>query len=87
MTLSIAKKKNRHLVFSAIIEIKRLFGCFICGINDPKILTFHHTNCRTKTSTIHELVHRGKSERIIENEMKKCAILCEKCHKEVHNGR
>ncbi len=87
MKLTPRQKEKRRLIAGEVNKIKRSFGCMICGANDTgTVLTFHHTNCKTKKATVCRMVSRLKPLHVIEKEMMKCAIVCEPCHKEIHRG-
>ena len=55
--------------------------CLKCSENDSIVLEFHHRNPQTKITGIGEMVSRGYSRKAIEEEIKKCDILCANCHK------
>lgn len=69
--------------------IKRFGGqCSICGYNrNLSALTFHHKDPSKKTFKldIRSLSNRTFSK--IENELKKCVLVCHNCHAEIHNSR
>ena len=56
--------------------------CYECGKN--KWLEFHHRNGGDKRTTISRLVSRNKGCNILLAELKKCTIVCSKCHKKIH---
>lgn len=59
--------------------------CQICGYNKcQQALEFHHINPEEKEFTIQENCNRGWE--IVKSEIKKCALLCANCHREVHAG-
>lgn len=60
--------------------------CELCGYKkDMTALEFHH-RCRTQKEF--SLSTRGltRSWKRIKAELKKCALLCANCHREVHSG-
>ena len=59
--------------------------CEICGYNKcSRALSFHHKDIDQKEFG---LANRwGISWNKIENELKKCSLLCCRCHEEVHAG-
>jgi hypothetical protein len=59
--------------------------CELCGYNNyPQLLEFHHKNRKEKTNGVNLLMKTLKNLRIIEEEIKKCRLLCANCHKELH---
>lgn len=54
--------------------------CQICGINKFECLTFHHKN--NKIENVSSL-KRG-NWRVAREEIKKCDLLCDNCHRELH---
>lgn len=64
-------------------------ACSKCGYNDTWAgLDFHHTDPREKETTIHSIMKSGKKtpERAysMEQELRKCVVLCATCHREEH---
>jgi 5-methylcytosine-specific restriction endonuclease McrA len=78
------KKQRSHQLKKEII--KEMGGkCQYCGYDKfAGALEFHHIDATTKDFTISNLL-RCNSEKIRE-EVKKCALLCSNCHKELHAG-
>lgn len=64
-----------------IQEYKTSVGCLICGEKDPACLDFHHLNSSEKENNIAELV---LSRKRMEEEIKKCVVLCSNCHRKLH---
>lgn len=59
-------------------------GCAICGYNKcPAALTFHHVNPNDKKFNI-EIRSFGFNDDVLVEEINKCIILCENCHRELH---
>lgn len=57
--------------------------CVLCGYNRClRALHFHHINQHEKDFDVSQ--HTNWSE--IEEELKKCVLLCSNCHMEVHDG-
>lgn len=59
-------------------DLKKQMGCKECGITDVRLLEFHHIDPDSKLFTIGNGT-RGKA--ILEEEIKKCELLCANCHK------
>lgn len=57
--------------------------CEMCGEDNVLKLEFHHEN-DDKETTMWAL--RGSRWSLIENEIKKCKLLCRNCHGELHYG-
>lgn len=57
-------------------------GCLHCKSKEN--LTWHHKNPTTKTRTVSELLSRNASLTTIMQEIKKCIVLCVKCHSDMH---
>ena len=64
--------------------INSLGGCCQhCRNTNIEQLTFHHTNPKTKSQNITNLIQNRFSEAL--KEAKKCLLLCENCHRKIHN--
>ena len=66
-----------------IIEIKKTKECIICGEHDFRVLDFHHVRGEKKFE-IGEAMRSGSSKKRILKEIKKCDVLCCKCHRISH---
>ncbi len=68
-----------------IMMVKKFGGkCEICGYNKNfASLTFHHKDSKIKDFSWTKL--RLKSMDKIEKELKKCQLLCNNCHGEIHH--
>ncbi len=66
--------------------------CFVCGYDRYKgALDFHHIDPTTKLFEISDVFwKKGTRKKItfdmFKIELKKCAVLCANCHREVHGG-
>jgi len=77
------KNRLRHIV----ANYKIMNHCFKCHDechDDKTRLEFHHRNPKEKTKTIFEAVRNGWSLDRLVNEMNKCLLLCNDCHKDIH---
>jgi len=63
-----------------LAEYKREHGCVRCGESDPVCLEFHHIDPTEKETNIAQCKSRQKAL----EEMKKCEVLCLKCHDMLH---
>ena len=67
-------------------QLKLTLGCKICGYNKcVRSLHFHHLDRSTKVTEISILVQDASKEQL-EEELKKCVVLCANCHGEVEEG-
>jgi hypothetical protein len=78
----LAAKRRRELRERAVAHLGG--KCLICGYdNCPSAFDFHHVNAMEKDFTISA---KMTSWEAIERELKKCVLLCARCHREVHDG-
>ena len=72
------------LKWSKKIKAFNMLGskCEYCGDSNIYHLTFHHKNKNEKESTLADIWNKGWS--LIEPEIKKCILLCDNCHRELH---
>lgn len=66
-----------------LAEIKREQGCAECGIDDPRVLDFHHEDASEKTLAVSQLVNRRSWQAVLD-EIAKCGVLCANCHRIAH---
>jgi hypothetical protein len=62
---------------------KREHGCAICGRKDGG-LDFHHIDPKTKTAPVASLSRYSMTK--ILAELKKCRVLCNGCHRDIHKA-
>lgn len=60
--------------------------CSQCGIDDYRVLQWHHIDPKTKTMTIGAQARQGKWDVVME-EVKKCICLCANCHFILHHSQ
>ena len=82
-------KKNKHknsLILKWVKKTKAIefLGgkCNNCGDKNIFHLVFHHNNVNDKEYTISKLWNNRWS--VIEEEINKCSLLCDNCHRELH---
>ena len=79
-------QKDKSLIlkwYKRIKAIKYLGGkCINCGNNNYKHLIFHHTDASIKENNISYIINKKYNK--IEKEIKKCILLCNNCHRELH---
>ena len=82
------KRKRKQERAAAINEwldsYKSEQGCAYCVEHDALLLDFHHFG-NDKKYTIANM--RLLARTTIENEIKKCVVVCCKCHRKIHAGR
>ncbi len=66
-------------------EQKESRGCNQCGVGDPAVLDFHHTDPQTKRMAINEMVTHGYGKDELRSEIAKCVVLCTNCHRKEHS--
>lgn len=82
------KKRNRKKVRDAelkqwINSYKADKGCTYCEEREPLFLDFHHVSDDKEFCVS---VVKRRSRKVIEAEMKKCIVVCCKCHRMIHAG-
>ena len=79
------RKQARQRDYDYIGKIKEKGECLICLIRDNESkLTFHHRDPKKKINNVQRLASMGLSITAINREIEKCDLLCEECHKMVH---
>ena len=78
-TKNILRKKIRDW----LKEYKKEYKCSSCGINDYRVLEFHHIDKKVKDFAISSAYNNMGLEQI-KQEINKCAILCANCHRITH---
>ncbi len=74
---------NKKVEF--VRNLKKIGKCEICGHKGIASLTFHHRIPEDKTKNIKSMCSiKGYSLKDIENEIKKCDLLCENDHRKLH---
>lgn len=76
-----AKRKAIEEGRNLIKNIKKNGSCKICGTKEN--LTFHHRDPKIKKCNVNSWKIRY-NVRVIWEEINKCDILCEKCHRKIH---
>jgi hypothetical protein len=68
-------------------KIKQIVGCQDCGKEGPtKILHFHHVDEQAKVKEISNMTLESRyTLDDVKNEIKKCKIVCKKCHINIHS--
>lgn len=80
------KKRKKIAVrernYKYIGKIKDQGECLLCLTKEN--LTFHHRQPKKKKDNIQRLASQGLSISAIGKEIEKCDLLCEECHRLVH---
>jgi hypothetical protein len=78
-----AKGKERiHQNRQKFLEYKKTLECKECGINDHRVLEFHHVGDKDKN--VSDMVNHGYGWSRIQEEIDKCIPLCCNCHRLIH---
>lgn len=76
------KNVRRRKIAAWLKDYKKELSCQKCGEDDFRVLDFHHI--RDKDREISNSIQVGWSKKRILEEMKKCEVLCCKCHRILH---
>lgn len=71
-------RKRRRELFN---KFKETLKCSQCGEARWWLLDFHHIDSSAKDT---EVGHLLESPRKLEEELKKCTVLCANCHRDLH---
>jgi hypothetical protein len=82
-------KRVRGPIWDLVGQCKES-GCIKCGEKDPCTLDFHHL--RDKHFNISQALRVIKNPSTfsiadVEEEIKKCVVLCANCHRKLHSAR
>jgi hypothetical protein len=75
-------KKQRKKKRDVVEEYKKNSSCVKCNESRGYVLDFHHINPAEKVFDIGNATKYSIEK--IQNEMKKCILLCRNCHSEFH---
>jgi hypothetical protein len=73
---------REELIRKMFQEYKSKLSCSNCEENESVALDFHHVG--EKTDILSVMVHDGFSWEKIQEEIKKCIVLCSNCHRIEH---
>jgi hypothetical protein len=80
-------EKARQRARAFVQAHKTEMSCLDCGvIYPPYVLDFDHVRGESKKSDMSSLVCKGKSNRLLAEEMAKCDLICANCHRERTHG-
>lgn len=74
-------RKNRRDWYQ---DLKKSLKCSRCGIDDFRVLDFHHRDPNEKEVEVANMVRMRLSKKKILAEIEKCECLCANCHRIVH---
>lgn len=74
-----ARQKKRD----ALAALKHERGCMRCGIDDPRVLDFHHRDAGEKTLAVSQLIARASWQAVLD-EVALCEVVCANCHRIIH---
>lgn len=69
---------------SMITKLKSQVKCAKCGEDRGYCLDYHHIDPVTKKFTIAQYLSNSTSMKDLDEEIKKCIVLCANCHREFH---
>ncbi len=75
--------ERRLLLLEKIRELKIRTKCK-CGESHIATLSFHHRDGSTKECDIRTIVVKGWSWKRVLEEISKCDVMCENCHRKLH---
>lgn len=79
-----SKIARRNRIRNWVLDLKKTLQCSQCSEDDFRLLDFHHANNKHKDFNIGDAIRKGLSQKKILNEIKKCKVLCCKCHRILH---
>lgn len=79
------KVRQRKLLADLVAKAKKV-GCLICEETEPCCLSFHHRDEKKKKFNISGAVRIGFSVATLDEEIAKCVLVCENCHRKIHAG-
>ena len=76
----LSKSRNKRIWLDSF---KKGLECKHCGINDFRVLAFHHRDPKEKEIEIAKAIGRWGIERV-KKEIAKCDVVCSNCHLILH---
>ena len=77
---------RRRALQDRVAMYKIEHGCCMCGVRDPVVLEFHHTNPNSKQFGISTAISRGYTWEKIEVELRKCIVVCANDHARIEHA-
>lgn len=78
------KKRIRIERREWFLELKKTLKCEHCGVQDHRVLDFHHKDASSKVTEVSRLGSNGFSKETIMKEIEKCIVICANCHRIEH---
>ena len=78
------RKTKKQLIRDYVWNAKANSKCYICGEDDPIVLSFHHRDPSGKEADPSNMYTNCWSIERAEKELAKCVILCLNCHRRAH---
>ena len=75
------RKALRYALYDKLREYCKTRPCADCGEDDYIVLEFDHIDRATKKDSISNMVTNQSSWKKIQEELKKCRVLCCNCHR------
>jgi hypothetical protein len=79
------KRDRKQRYKQQLKDYKKSLCCSKCGINDHRVLEFHHKDPVTKEATVASLI-KDRSFKSVLKEIEKCVVLCANCHRIEHSN-
>lgn len=76
-----SKQPRKDAIREAYYLLKKQLSCESCGEDDYRVLEFDHIDKSKKNFSIADGVRNGCGIERIEEEIKKCQVLCANCHR------
>ena len=67
-----------------LINYKKNLVCERCGFDNWRCLDFHHKKREEKKGCITKLINDGRAIKSVQQEIRKCEVLCANCHRIEH---
>lgn len=77
------KENEAKCLTTKLVLEHKIRGCCCCGEKDPYCMEFHHLDPSTKKFNIGDALDHKYND--VEDELKKCIVLCANCHRKLHN--
>ncbi len=75
------REKVKTMYRDYIVSYLNTHPCVDCGESDIRVLELDHVDPTIKKFSVSQGVRLGYSQKDIEEEVKKCQVLCANCHK------
>jgi hypothetical protein len=76
------QKKVKTILYELVDFYKEVVGCADCGEHYLPLLDFHHLrDSKTKRKGLKDRVTQGHSFESVFSEIRKCVVLCVRCHR------